>query len=343
MPLLRLKQHHFRNLKTAELVLPGGVSAVVGANAQGKTNLLEAIYLALGGELRSGLADRLAFGQPQAWLMAELETQLGAWRLENRFSHEGREIRLNETPTSLRELAQLPGAVWLQPTDLELVLGSPEQRRRFLDSLLSRFSQRYRQLLNLYGRALQQRNAVLRSGGRQIGLWNQELARHGSEILLLRRRILHKLQPLAQQVFAELAPGKLELTMVESVTPERLLPALEEGWQADLERGLTSVGPHRDDLALTIDRRDTQRFASRGEARSVALALRLAEHRLLWQHYQEAPLLLVDEWHTELDDRRQAALLAYAQSLPQAVLAGLEEPPGAAARVWIEGGVWGLG
>jgi DNA replication and repair protein RecF len=357
--LLRLRQKNFRNLSTPLFVPPAGLSTIVGGNAQGKTNLLEAIELALGGELRNGMAERIAFGQSEAWVHAEIETQFGNSRLEVRLSREGREHRLNETPASLRELTQLPGAVLLGPDDLELVLGPPEERRRFLDVLLSRFSARYRSMLNQYSRALQQRNALLKSSLRphsmrggvangegkpgsvqaSIGIWNHELVRYGSEILSLRRRMLAKLTPLTREAYRELAPGELSLELFETVDPEHFLAALEDNLQDDLQRGATSVGPHRDDLTLLLSGREAAKFGSRGECRSIALALRLAEHRLLWQHYEEAPLLLVDEWNSELDARRRAALLAYAQSLPQAILAGLETPGGGAV-VEIEAGVW---
>jgi DNA replication and repair protein RecF len=152
--------------------------------------------------------------------------------------------------------------------------------------------------------------------------------------------MLGKLSPLARESYRELAPGELHLELVETTPPDAFLPALEDTLQQDLERGATSIGPHRDDLAMRLDGRDALKFASRGEARSIALALRLGEHRLLWQHYDEAPLLLVDEWHTELDPRRRGALLGYAQSLPQAILAGLEAPPNGGEVIWIEAGVW---
>lgn len=347
--MLRLRQKNFRNL-SSPLFAPGaGLTTIVGGNAQGKTNLLEAIELVLGGELRNGMTERIAFGESEAWVHAEIETQFGNSRLEVRLSREGREHKLNEAPASLRELSQLPGAVLLGPDDLELVLGPPEERRRFLDLLLSRFSARYRAMLGQYSRALQQRNALLKSapprkeGGAlqaSIGVWNQELVKYGSEILSLRRRMLSKLTPLAREAYRELAPGELSLELFETTDPERFLQALEDNLPDDLQRGATSVGPHRDDLTIRLSGREAARFGSRGECRSIALALRLAEHRLLWQHYEEAPLLLVDEWNTELDARRRRALLEYAQSLPQAILAGLETPGGGAV-VEIEAGVWG--
>jgi DNA replication and repair protein RecF len=320
-----------------------GLTTLVGGNAQGKTNVLEAIALVLGGELRAGLTEHIRFGSSEAWVFGEIQTGFGNSRLEVKLGSIkngiGREYKLNEAPASLREIAQLPGAVLLGPDDIEIVLGGPEERRRFLDILLSRFSARYRQMLSQYARALQQRNAVLKMGGRGIGVWNAELAKYGTEILLLRRRMLSRLSPMAAEAYSELSSGELCLEQFETVAPERFLLALEDGIQEDVQRGVTSLGPHRDDITVLIGGREAAKFGSRGECRSVALALRLAEHRLLWQHYEEAPLLLVDEWHSELDTRRRSALLAYAKSLPQAILAGLEAS-GEGNLIHIEAGVF---
>ncbi len=342
MRVFLLRQKNFRNLKSPQLTLPPGLTAVVGENAAGKTNLLEAIYLGLGGEARGPLADRVAFGEREAWLYLEGETALGRFSVEQRLGPGGRALWLNQAPASLKELAELPGAVWLRPEDLFIVKGAPEERRRFLDALLSRFSPRYRALLGAYERALRQRNAALKAGGRGIAPWSQRLAAYGEEILDLRRRVVARLAPLADAVHRELGGGPLGLEPVETAPPGTLEDALARHLPEEVERGVTLFGPHRDDLRLRLGERDAVRFASRGEARTVALALRLAEHRLLTQHHDEAPLLLLDDVVAELDPRRQATLLAYARALPQAVVTGTELPEGAAQVVELFGGTWGV-
>ncbi len=342
MILVRLRQQNFRNLKSLELVLPPGPLALVGPNASGKTNLLEAVFLALGGEVRGALADRVRFGAAEARLFAEVETQLGTVRFEQRFGRGGREVRLNEAPASLRELAEYAGAVWIRPEDISLVRGSPEERRRWLDGALVRFSPRYRALLSAYDKALRQRNAALKTSPRGIGVWNERLAGYGEQILVWRRRILERLAPLTAAAYHELDAAPLELELRETAPPEGLRAALEDRLQEELERGVTLSGPHRDDVRLVLGGRDAVKFASRGEARSVALAMRLAEHRLLAEHHGEPPLLLVDDFSAELDERRQAALLAYASGLPQAVLSGTHAPAGWSRLLRIENGVWSL-
>jgi DNA replication and repair protein RecF len=337
MRLLTFRQRHFRNLAFSEFLPPKGLFALVGGNAQGKTSLLFAIHLALGGEVRGTLEDLIRFGEKEAWLQAEVETELGVYRVEQRVGLEGREIRLNERPVGLRALYELPGSVLVLPEDVEVVLGPKEERRGFLDRLLARFSRRYAALLAAYEKALRQRNALLKAGGNGLSVWDQELARYGEEILALRRRFLRRFLPIFQSVHQALAPGEAGLRLEESA-PEGILAALKARREEERLRGQTLVGPHRDDLVFLLSGRPAHRFASRGEAKALALALRLAEHRLLTEHYGEPPLLLVDEWGEELDEARRSALLAYAKSLPQAILAGLLAPEGVPV-CWVQEGV----
>ncbi len=340
MRFLRFQSRGFRNLKEGALSLSPGLTAVVGKNAAGKTNLLEALYLAAGGELRGAGQDRVAFGAREAWLSAELEGVLGHYRLEQRIAPEGRRLKLNGAPASFRELSGIPGAVWLRPEDLAVVKGSPEERRRFLDTLIARFSPRYRALLSAYERAVRQRNAALKAGGHGVEPFSAQVATYGVEILELRRRMVRRLAPLAAELFRALALGELELRLLETAPPERLREKLSERLPEELERGVTLSGPHRDDLALTLDGRDAVRFASRGEARTIALVLRLAEHRLLELHHGDPPVLLLDDVVAELDEGRRRALLGYVRGIEQAVVTATEAPEGVDRVIRIEAGAW---
>lgn len=337
MRLLLFRQKNFRNLVFTALHPPQGLFALVGGNAQGKTGLLWAIHLALGGEVRATLGDLVRFGEKEAWLFAEVETELGVFRVEQRLGPEGRAVFLNEKAVSLKALWELPGSVLVSPEDVEVVLGAKEERRGFLDRLIGRFSRRYAALLSAYEKALRQRNALLKTGGEGLEAWDLELARYGEEIMALRRRFLGRFLPIFREVHRSLAPGEAGLILEETVQGS-FLEALAERRGEERERGQTLVGPHRDDLVVLLEGRPAHRFASRGEAKALALALRLAEHRLLWEHHGEAPLLLVDEWSEELDAARRQAVLAYAQGLPQAALAGLLAPEGVPV-CWVEGGV----
>jgi len=289
--------------------------------------------------VRGPLVERVAFGRREAWLGAELVGKGGRFRVEQRLAPEGRSLFLNGAPAGLRELAALPGAVWLRPEDLAVVKGAPEERRRFLDALIARFSPRYRALLSAYERAVRQRNAALRAG-EGVEPFSERVAAYGAEILHLRRRMVRRLRPLVAELFRVLALGELEIRLLETAAPERLWERLQERLPEELERGVTLSGPHRDDLVLTLDGRDAVRFASRGEARTIALVLRLAEHRLLDLHHEEPPVLLLDDVIAELDGARQQALLAYVRGLEQAVVTATHPPSGVDRVVRIEAGAW---
>jgi len=337
MRLLLFRQKNFRNLVFPAFRPPSGLFALVGGNAQGKTSVLLGLHLALGGEVRGPLADLIRFGEKEAWLYAEVETELGLYRVEQRLTPEGREVLLNEKAVGLRALYELPGSVLVLPEDVEVVLGPKEERRGFLDRLIGRFSRRYAALLSAYEKVLRQRNALLKAGGNGLFVWDQELARYGAEIMAFRRRFLQRFLPIFQDIHRTLAPGEAGLHLEVSVQGD-FLEALRARREEELARGQTLVGPHRDDLVFLLQGRPVHRFGSRGEAKALALALRLAEHRLFWEHHGEAPLLLVDEWSEELDAARRQAVLAYAQGLPQAALAGLLAPEGVPV-CWVEGGV----
>jgi len=340
MRFRRFYTRGFRNLKPGELVLGPGVTAVVGKNAAGKTNLLEGLYLAAGGEMRGTIAERIAFGEGEALLGAELRGYLGDFEVEQRLLPTKRLFFLNRAPASHRELLALPGAVWLSPGDLFVIKGPPEERRRFLDTLISRFSPRYRALLAAYERAVRQRNAALKAGGRGVEPFSHQVATLGAEIMELRRRAVERLEPLVAEVYRVIAPGEVSLSLKESTSPKRLAAALSEHLGEELERGATLFGPHRDDLRILLSGRDATRFSSRGEARTLALALRLAEHRMLEEHHGEPPVLLLDDVVSELDEERQRALIAYIRGVEQAVVTATKPPEGADRVVEIKEGAW---
>lgn len=340
MQLLCFRQRNYRNLKSPELCLEEGPLVVVGANAAGKTNLLEALYSITGGDTRVPSAVRISSGAASAELFVEAETTLGPVRFEQRLSSSGRVIRINEASASQRELTEYPGSVWIRPEDTALVKGGPEERRRFLDALIQRFSGRYTKLLTAYERVLRQRNALLRHEPQGMGAWDRRLVQYGGEIIAFRRRVFGRLAPLAARGYQSLAPGRLELELIETTGPEDFQQALDDHFEEALARGFTPIGPHRDDLMLKLNGLAAPRFASRGEARSIALALRLAEHRLAWNHHDEPPILLIDDFSAELDPARQNALLSYAYGLPQVILSGTGLPKDMGRTLYIEDGVW---
>ena len=338
--LTALSTLNYRNLEAATLSFPAGVSGVWGPNGAGKTNLLEAAYLALTGLTDAPRLEVLVrAGEKEAYVRADLfqggslsvlETGVGRGRRITKV--DGVRVRGQELPRG--------SAVWIRPEDSELVYGGPALRRSFLDALLSRLSPRYSQMLTRYERSVAQRNAALRSGEQwATEVWDDSLVTLGSEIMLLRRRAVSRMSELAAENNALLGSQKfLGLELSETTTPETFRHDLKRRRGEELSRGASVVGPHRDDLKLRLGEFPAADYASRGEARTIALALRKAELDLLKERYAEPPILLIDDFSAELDPQRRSFLLELAASVPQAVVTGTEAFPGSVLELHAEAG-----
>jgi DNA replication and repair protein RecF len=340
--LSALSQLNYRNLLTPRLELSPGVTAIVGGNAAGKSNLLEAAYLATTGELPGGrIAPVVRLGQSEGFVSARLTHNDGTSTIEVGLAPGKKVLRLDGQPVRTLELAKLSAAVLITPEDTALVHGSPSQRRHYLDGLLSRLSLRYAYLHRDYLRVLEQRNALLKQPYAEaaLSIWSEKFSELGDEITALRLRAARRLAELAGAIYAEIASDGKRLGVTLGHDGQVLAAALAASREEERARGITVVGPHRNDLILTLDGHLLQSYGSRGEARTAALALRVAEYQLLGSKHGEAPLLLIDDFTAELDHYRRDYLLALAAATPQALVAGAEPPPRAAQRLTIAGGV----
>ena len=331
MLLSALSTLNYRNLAPGTLEFPEGVTGIYGENGAGKTNLLEAAYLALTGQTDVTRLEQLVqLGEKEAYVRADLQQggslsiqEVGLGRGRRQMKVDGVKSRTGDLPRG--------SAVWIRPEDSELVFGSPSGRRAYLDSLLSRLSARYGQQLQRYERTVSQRNAALRGGEDwAMHVWDDSLVKLGTDIMLFRRRALSRLDELAREANTALGSRKqLVLTLTESTTPETYAADMAGRRAEELARGSTVTGPHRDDLVLTLGDFPAGDFASRGEGRTVALALRRAELELLAEKFGEKPVLLIDDFTAELDPNRRQYLLDLAASVPQAIVTGTEHAPGA--------------
>lgn len=331
MLLSALSTLNYRNLAPGTLEFPEGVTGIYGENGAGKTNLLEAAYLALTGQTDVTRLEQLVqLGEKEAYVRADLQQggslsiqEVGLGRGRRQMKVDGVKSRTGDLPRG--------SAVWIRPEDSELVFGSPSGRRAYLDSLLSRLSARYGQQLQRYERTVSQRNAALRGGEDwAMHVWDDSLVKLGTDIMLFRRRALSRLDELAREANAALGSRKpLLLALSESTTPETYAADMAGRRAEELARGSTVTGPHRDDLVLTLGDFPAGDFASRGEGRTVALALRRAELELLAEKFGEKPVLLIDDFTAELDPHRRQYLLDLAASVPQAIVTGTEHAPGA--------------
>ncbi|MCX7014027.1 MAG: DNA replication/repair protein RecF [Candidatus Sumerlaeota bacterium] len=328
MLLRELRARRFRNLREIDLRFPDGPVLFWGDNAQGKTNLLEAIYfLATGRSFRSR-NDRecVAWDAPpdEAASVAGQIERADARREIRVVLYQG-EKRLFLDGKPLARLAELFGelnAVLFTPADLQIIQGGPSARRRFLDLELSQISPAYLAALQRYNQALRHRNALLR-GGRplerialDLAPYEAIMAEAAGEILRHRAAALEDLGRRAARAHAEFGAGeRLEISYrhfmrndgadAREDVVEKYRSRLEADRADDLRQGATRSGPHRDDFLLTLDGRSAQDFASQGQQRSCALALRIAEVGLMEARRGEAPLLLLDDVGSELDAGRR--------------------------------------
>lgn len=338
----------FRNYPELDLPLERSATVFFGGNAQGKTNLLEAVALtALARSPRTGQAGELVrFGQAAARVTCAVQTDRGREELETRitvtptlagsralkrFSINGRSRQSSEMTGSLR-------VVLFWPDDLQLVKGPGEGRRRFLNTLLSQIDQSHARELTRYGHLLDQRNALLRAvrDGRQsapdLDYWTRSLAESGAAIMVDRQRRLLELQPVAAAFHRELTDDRERLDLryrpagvrigeapVELVA-EQLRLAMEEARDEEIARGQTAVGPQRDDVEVWLDDHEARLYASQGQQRTAVLSLKLAELHYLAEVTGEQPVLLLDDVMSELDPTRRERLLAALQPGPQALI-----------------------
>jgi DNA replication and repair protein RecF len=319
----------FRCYREAELRLATGVTVISGANAQGKTSLLEAVAWAATGTSFRGVPDAalVRTGCEAAILRAEVVDGTRVQLLEAEIRASGRNrVRVNRQALKrAQDRADLVRVTVFSPDDLQLVKGSPAGRRDYLDDLLVALAPRYVAVRGDYERVLRQRNALLRHGIRNeddastLEVFNTQLARAGAELTRGRLRMLEQLTPLVDTAYRELAGTDASTDAAyESAwlgpadhVESSLLAALRERRKAEIERGVTLTGPHRDEWRLRVDGLDSRSHASQGEQRTLALALRLAGHRLCTDVMGTPPVLLLDDVFSELDNQRAAALLAH--------------------------------
>ena len=322
--LRRISARDFRNFEKLDLEIPGAGLAIIGENGQGKTNLLECIYYLQ--VLRSvrGARDQdlVRFGAKGFHIGASCELS-DAHEISVGFETRGKKKKVAIDGAVASRLSEAFGSipsVMFSPRDIQLVSGSPGERRRFLDLVLALSSRRYLSALQLYRAALARRNAALREASRTgdesaVSVWEPALAEHGATLVCARMEWVRD----RSDEFTRLttAIGETETARMSystSVAREADVRNALEAAHArhrrhDLRRGMTHSGPHRDDLNLTLDGRDLRLFGSAGQQRTAAIALRMLESATIRSSRGVAPVLLLDDPFAELDAKRSARIL----------------------------------
>lgn len=350
----RLWLHDVRNVSVAELDLPEGLIVLQGANGQGKSNVLEALGFVgtLQSFRRAPLEALVRHGAERAVIRAEVEgTRSSLVEIEIAPGRPTRVLVNRQRLTRSRELLGVLPLVVFAPSDLELVQAGPAERRRYLDEVLVSASPRLDGIRLDLDRVLRQRNALLRQcGGRldeaagaTLDVWDAQLGALGDRWRLARRRLVAAIVDDVQRWYRRIAAGQgaVELGIESTWGDEPLQEALREARRHDVARGLTTIGPHRDELAVRLDGLGARVHASQGEQRTLALSLRLAARDQLEEVHGAPPLLLLDDVLSELDPVRSASLVD-AMSAGQVVLTTADEVPAglsASALYEVDGGV----
>lgn len=345
----------FRNYQREAVLLEPGVNLFLGSNAQGKTNLLEAIQLAATGRSpRAALMGDMVMWEELGGRVALAFTEAGELhQVEIRLQRDARSPRTKRTMTldgkaiSPHSFAGRVKVVSFHPEDMGLIRGSGEGRRRLLNNLMSQAESGYARLLSRYSRVLEQRNRLLKRVAQErepadtLRWWTEEIARLGGELVATRRVRLRELAPVVARRHRDIAGGEeLELRYAPNVDGEadpagaiaaELIGRLDE----ELARGVTAAGPHRDDLKFSLGGVAASVHASQGQQRTAILAFKLAEVEILSVE-GASPVLLFDDVMSELDAPRRAHLLELIETSPQAVITSAEEsyfPRGFVTRV----------
>lgn len=342
MKLTELSLHHFRNYDDIDVTFGPGVNVLLGENAQGKTNLLEAIYvLALARSHRTSNDRELINWQAEnAQVVGRIEKSAGNTPLELDLSKHGKRAKVNhlEQGKLSNYVGQL-NVILFAPEDLALVKGSPQGRRRFMDMEFGQMSHKYLYNLTQYRTILRQRNKYLKELGAKkqsdmvlLDVLSDQLAAYGAEIVVARITLLRQLEKWAKEIHDEISQHKEVLTFRYATTLDEaaltdvdtvyqaLSKQYQERRQKELFQKTTLIGPHRDDLKFMVNDKDVSAFGSQGQQRTTALSVKLAEIDLMHDQTGEYPVLLLDDVLSELDDTRQTHLLTAIQDKVQTFL-----------------------
>lgn len=323
MQVNRIKLKNFRNYKDSVVEFDSGINFLVGNNAQGKTNLLEAIYFCAMGKSFKNIKEKLLinFDSHNANINLELSTRAGGKTIDIFLSDETKKtVKINKLPIS--KLTQLIGTlnvVLFSPDELKLIKEVPEDRRKFLDISISQFDKAYMFELIKYEQILKQRNCVLKSFQstenkiEQLKIWTPQLINSAEQIIKKRILFIEKLNKIAKNIHREIKNEEnldIFYCLEKNINIKDYLTNLFKlNLKKELQMQHTLFGPHRDDIIFKINDKDCKYFCSQGQQRTVSLSLKLALMEIINEYNHEYPVLLLDDVLSELDETRQIKLI----------------------------------
>ena len=333
---------NFRNYQRLELDLPANLIVFQGDNAQGKTNLLEAMYMLATAKSHRAATDR----ELVSWaslhdeltatrVTAQIQTKLGDLKVEIAFAvtqannepQIQKKLKINGIPRRSIDIVGQMAAVLFTSHDIELIYGAPSKRRRYLDMANSQVDSKYLHALQRYNKVLLQRNHLLklfaecRADEQQLEFWDSELMRHGSVIIEQRLQLIDELNKLAPPIHSQISSGEnLQINYLPSVDVDSFRKRLQEVRKREIAQRMSVIGPHRDDILFLINGNDVNIYGSRGQQRTAALSLKLAEGGYLRSKLNDEPVILLDDVLSELDSTRRHLLMESLSSYNQVVI-----------------------
>ncbi|MBO4385359.1 MAG: DNA replication/repair protein RecF [Clostridia bacterium] len=334
MRIKKLVLNGFRSYGHVEITPSAGLNLLYGANAAGKTNVLEAVFLCALGRSHRTVRDQemIGHGLSGAYVGLELETLNGSRTIEiklrsgddaSRNPRDKKQIFIDrQRAEKAGELMGVMNVVMFSPEDLALVKASPDVRRRFMDMELCQLRPAYYKKAAMYNAALRQRNALIKEAfldpidPEVLDMWNQQLARTGAAVMRDRRQFMDDISTIASDMHMKLTGGRERLFAYYEPNVDfdddaeyAIYDALAASREEDIRRGFTTRGPHRDDIGIKLGDTDVKVYGSQGQQRTAALSLKLSELALIREVVGESPVLLLDDVLSELDDSRQRALM----------------------------------
>ena len=313
---------NYRSYEELHIDLSPGTNILYGDNAQGKTNVLESVYLCCTSKSHRGSKDRdmIRFSQEESHIKLQIRRGNVPCRIDMHLKkNKPKGIAINGIP--LRRASELFGVanvVFFSPEDLNLIKNGPSERRRFIDMELCQLSQVYVHSLVQYNRALMQRNKLLKELSFHpeyedtLDIWDEQLIRYGREVMEQRRSFLAQMDVIVHEIHGNLSRGREDMKLIYApdTREEDLEQAFKKNRPQDIKQKTTLSGPHRDDMNLMIGGVDVRRFGSQGQQRTAALSLKLSELELMQRISRDNPVLLLDDVLSELDGHRQNQLLS---------------------------------
>ena len=328
----------YRNYSHLHIDFHKGTNVLYGDNAQGKTNILEAVYVCSTTKSHRGSKDKeiIRFGADESHIKMMVRRDGIPYRIDMHLKkNKSKGIAIDGVPIrKASELFGIVNIVFFSPEDLNIIKNGPAERRRFLDSEICQLSRLYMIELANYNKVVAQRNKLLKEisfSGRMadtLEIWDEQMVRYGTSIISERKKFISRLNDILSEIHQNLTGGKEQIliTYEPNVSEEGFSEELKAGRERDLRFGQSYTGPHRDDFCVRVNDIDIRKYGSQGQQRTAALSLKLAEIRLVEEEIHDTPVLLLDDVLSELDGSRQNYLLQSIHSIQTLITCtGLDE------------------